>query len=98
MAKQANKRSRTPERKVWQLQTAKAQFSELFRRARKEGPQWVTKHGGEAVVVLPAEEFERLKGRQRPSRSLKELLLGPPWRGANIEIERSSEYDREVDL
>jgi len=49
--------------KSWQLQTAKAQFSELFRRARSEGPQWVTRQNKEAVVVVPAEEFERLQAR-----------------------------------
>ncbi len=43
----------TPE---WQLQDAKARFSELFRLAREQGPERVTKHGREAVVVIPAEE------------------------------------------
>ena len=45
---------------TWQLQTAKARFSEVFRLARSKGPQWITRQGKEAVVVLPAEEFERL--------------------------------------
>ena len=44
----------------WQLQTAKARFSELFRRARTEGPQWITKQDKEAVVMLTAEEYEAL--------------------------------------
>jgi len=39
----------------WQLQTAKARFSEVFRRARSEGPQWITRQDREAVVMLPAE-------------------------------------------
>ena len=38
----------------WQLQTAKARFSEVFRRARSEGPQWITRQDREAVVMLPA--------------------------------------------
>ena len=29
----------------WQLQAAKQHFSELVERARREGPQVVTKHG-----------------------------------------------------
>ena len=49
----------------WQLQTAKARFSEVFRRARSDGPQWITRQGKEAVVILPAEEFERLIKRTR---------------------------------
>ena len=44
----------------WQLQAAKARFSEVFRLARSSGPQWVTRHEKEAVVVLAAEEFRRL--------------------------------------
>ena len=42
---------------VWQLHEAKARFSELFRRARTAGVQKVVKQGGDAVVVVPAEEF-----------------------------------------
>jgi prevent-host-death family protein len=46
----------------WLLQDAKARFSELVRRVRSEGPQHVTIHGREEVVVISAEEFRRLKG------------------------------------
>ena len=46
----------------WLLQDAKARFSELVRRVRSEGPQHVTVHGRDAVVVVAAEEFRRLKG------------------------------------
>ena len=58
----------------WQLQTAKARFSELFRRARSEGPQWITRQDREAVVMLPAEEFERLTGRAKQPRSLAKFF------------------------
>jgi len=44
------------------LQDAKARFSELVRRVRSEGPQHVTVHGRDEVVVISAEEFRRLKG------------------------------------
>jgi prevent-host-death family protein len=46
----------------WLLQDAKARFSELVRRVRSEGPQHVTIHGRDEVVVIAAEEFRRLKG------------------------------------
>ena len=35
----------------WQLQTAKARFSEVFRKARTEGPQLITRQGKEGVVM-----------------------------------------------
>lgn len=64
--------------KVWQLQDAKARFSELVEASVKEGPQIVTKRGVETSVVLSVEEWKRLSKNaggttQRPS--LKELLL-----------------------
>ncbi len=48
----------------WSLQDAKAKFSELVRRAGANGPQHVTVHGKEKVVVVSAVEFERLTARQ----------------------------------
>jgi prevent-host-death family protein len=48
----------------WLLQDAKARFSELVREAREHGAQHVTVHGHEAVVVVSAEEYERLKPRR----------------------------------
>jgi len=44
----------------WRLEQAKARFSEVVRLARKAGPQHVTVHGRDAVVVLSAEDFARL--------------------------------------
>jgi prevent-host-death family protein len=60
---------------IWQLQEAKAKFSQLVQKAMDEGPQTVTRHGKEAVVVLSAEEYQKLKER-RPS--LKEVLMSGP--------------------
>jgi antitoxin Phd len=59
----------------WQLQDAKARFSELVDTTIKEGPQVVTRRGVEAVVLVPVEEWRRLQDSVRPN--LKELLLGP---------------------
>jgi prevent-host-death family protein len=47
--------------KTWQLQEAKARFSQLVKEAHK-APQSVTVHGKEEVVVLAKEEYERLSG------------------------------------
>jgi antitoxin Phd len=82
----------------WQLQTAKARFSEVFRRARAEGPQYVTRQGKEAVVILPAEEFERLTERTRQPRSLVKFFAESPLAGSGINLERKPDYGRKVDL
>lgn len=84
--------------KSWQLQTAKARFSELFRRARTEGPQWVTRQGKEAVVVVPAEEFERLTGRDKQQTGLVEFFAQSPLAKANLDLEREPDFGRAVDL
>jgi prevent-host-death family protein len=44
----------------WKLQDALARFSELVRRAQTEGPQRVTVRGHDAVVVIAADELDRL--------------------------------------
>jgi antitoxin Phd len=83
---------------TWQLQAAKAQFSELFRRARSEGPQYVTRQGKEAVVVLPAEEFARLTARVRQPHSLAKFFANSPLAGAGVDLERKPDYGRKVKL
>lgn len=57
---EARKISLRPHDSGWKLQDAKARFSELVRRARTEGPQRVTVRGHDAVVVIAADELERL--------------------------------------
>jgi prevent-host-death family protein len=53
-------------RSNWQLQDAKARFSELVKRAREQGPQHVSVLGEPAVVVVSEEDFARLTS-SRPS-------------------------------
>jgi prevent-host-death family protein len=66
------------------LQDAKARFSELVRRARSEGPQRVTVHGRDEVVVMSADEFHRLKG-DRSGQLLVDLMRDSPLRDVAIE-------------
>jgi antitoxin Phd len=59
----------------WQLQDAKARFSEFLDAALRKGPQIVTRRGVEAAVLVPVEEWRRLQRESRPN--IKELLLAP---------------------
>lgn len=57
----------------WQLQDAKARFSELLNTTLKNGPQLVTRRGIAEAVLVPLDEWRRLQDASRPS--LKTLLL-----------------------
>jgi antitoxin Phd len=59
--------------RIWPVQDAKARFSEMLEASLKDGPQIVTKRGVEAAVLVPVEEWRRLREAARPS--LKDLLL-----------------------
>lgn len=81
----------------WLLQNAKARFSELVRRVRTDGPQHVTVHGRDEVVVISAEEFRRLKGSETGV-ALVEALQSSPHRDVEIEPGRAVMPVRDVDL
>jgi prevent-host-death family protein len=79
----------------WQLQDAKNRLSELVRKAREEGPQTITLHGNDAVVVVDAHQYERLA--RRPTDSLVEFFRKSPLKGAKLTISRSRETGRNVE-
>jgi len=83
---------------TWQLQTAKARFSEVFRRARDEGPQLVTRQGKEGVVILPLEEFDQLVDRARKPKSLVRFFAESPLVGLQLNLERNADTGRDVKL
>lgn len=80
----------------WKLQDAKARFSDLVRLAKHEGPQRVTMHGDDAVVVVSAEAFAAMVAPPRPS--LHALLSNSPLRALEFgsEGERSPVHEPEL--
>src|ERR1700685_493665 len=81
----------------WLLQDAKARFSELVRRVHSEGPQHVTVHGRDEVVVIAVEEFRRLKG-DLTGQALIAAMQAPPSRDIDIEPRRAPMPVRDVSL
>jgi prevent-host-death family protein len=81
----------------WRLQDAKVHFSELVRLAHSEGPQRVSLHGRDAVVVVDAQEFLRLKG-ERMGELLIDALRASPHRNTEIEPRRLPMPVRDVGL
>jgi prevent-host-death family protein len=91
-----SKRSVGP-KSQWPLQDAKARFSELVRKAKNEGPQHVTIHGRDEVVVIASEEFRRLRG-EHSGRALIEVLQASPHRRIKLEPARARMPVRGVEL
>lgn len=81
----------------WPLQDAKARFSELVRLAHSDGPQHVTLHGRDAVVIVDAAEFQRLQG-QRTGQLLVDALQASPHRDIDIAAARAPMPVRAVKL
>jgi prevent-host-death family protein len=77
----------------WKLQDAKAKFSQVVDEAN--GPQYVTRHGAEAVVILSVEEFEELKS-SKPS--FKDFLLSCPKASLDLDLTRPKDLPRRIDL
>lgn len=69
----------------WALQDAKARFSEVVRKAKSEGPQRITVHGREEVVVVSVEEYRRVKG-ERTGQALVQVLGDSPL--ADVKMDR----------
>ncbi len=81
---------------TWQMQTAKAQFSEVVRSAKLEGPQDITVHGKSVAVVVSRELFDRLSGN---TESLVQFMRQSPLYGLDeIAFERDTSLTREIDL
>lgn len=84
-------------RGYWLLQDAKARFSELVRKVRSEGPQHVTVHGRDEVVVIAAEEFRRLKGSVTGEELIK-AMQASPHRDVDIVPKRKPMPVRDISL
>jgi antitoxin Phd len=79
--------------KSWQLQTAKARFSEVIKKAAKEGPQSITVHGEPSAVVISSEEYERLK---HPRESFVKFMRRSPLFGVELDLEREQTITRAI--
>jgi prevent-host-death family protein len=81
---------------AWQLQAAKANLSELVKRAQHEGPQEITVHGKPVAVVLSQTTFAELSGADE---SLTQFLRRSPLYGlVELDLERDRSTARDEAL
>src|SRR5258708_9412726 len=74
----------------WQLQTAKARFSEGFRLARAAGPPLIMRRGKEGVLMLPVEQFDQLVVRSHQPESLVHVSRESPRVRVKLDLERDT--------
>ena len=83
------------EKVVWQLQEAKAMFSEVIKEAASK-PQTITIHGKETAVLLSIDEYRKLV---RPKQTLFEFFQNSPLRDFSLELpHRLPEKMRDISL
>ena len=80
---------------TWQLQEAKNKFSQVVQEAQKSGPQVITVHGKETVVVISSDEYRKLMHKEG---SLVEFFQNSPLHGMALDLERSKDTGRDIDL
>ena len=79
----------------WQVQEAKAMFSEVVKAATVK-PQVITVRGKETAVIISIEEYKKLA---RPRQTLFQFIQDSPLRDLNLELPRRiPEKAREIFL
>ena len=78
---------------TWKLRDAKSQFSKVVEDALKEGPQYVTRSGKKAIVILPTQKYESLTSKS----NFKDFLLSCP-KVEGFDLERQKDLPRDVEL
>ena len=79
----------------WQLQEAKAKFSEVVKLANREGPQEITMRGQPTAILISLEDFKRIK-EKKPS--LVSLMRSSPLAGINLDLRRDQSPARDIKL
>jgi antitoxin Phd len=80
---------------TWQIQEAKAHFSKLINSLELNGLQKITKQGEEVAIVMSIKEYEKLV---RPKTTLIEFFENSPLGEIDIDIQRSKDEMRDIDL
>ena len=78
--------------RYWQLQEAKNKFSQVVDEALAHGPQVVTRHGVETVVIISYDEFRK---RQASQQTLSQFFRESPLADSEIDLERDKSMSRE---
>ncbi|MFN8493443.1 MAG: type II toxin-antitoxin system Phd/YefM family antitoxin [Caldilineaceae bacterium] len=74
---------------MWQLQTAKNKFSQVVAEALQGGPQIITRHGVEVVVLLSYQDYKKLVGASNQAKKkLSQFFRESPLLKAELDFSR----------
>lgn len=80
---------------IWKLQDAKSHFSQVVEDALRIGPQYVSRRGVEAIVVLSVAQYAALVSNKP---GFSDFLLTCPTVGDDLVLERQKDMPRSIDL
>lgn len=80
---------------VWQIQEAKAKFSQIVEDANVKGHQTITKQGKPVAVILSKKEYDKIT---KPKTSLLAFFKSAPCQDVDLDIQRQKDLPRDIDL
>jgi prevent-host-death family protein len=90
-----SKIERTLHDREWQLQEAKNRLSQVVDQALNDGPQTITLRGKPSAVVVSFEEYRKLT---MPRTGLSQFFRQSPLSEVELDLARSTDLSREVEL
>ncbi|GAB7024923.1 type II toxin-antitoxin system Phd/YefM family antitoxin [Geotalea toluenoxydans] len=91
----SKKTDRLPHDREWQLQEAKNRLSQVIELAQHDGPQTITLRGKPSAVVVSFDEYRKLTV---PRTGLAKFFSESPLRDVELDLSRSADVSREVEL
>jgi len=80
---------------AWQLQEAKAKFSEVINEAIQHGPQVITKHGVDTVLLISIDDYKKIN---KPKQKLSSFFNNSPLKNNKLDLNRSKDFPRDIEL
>lgn len=91
----ATRKIKVEHKDEWQLQEAKNRLSTVVHEAQRGAPQTITLRGTPAAVVVSFEKYQELI---RPRSPLSEFFRSSPLHDVELDLERSRDTGRELEL
>lgn len=82
-------------KRTWQLQEAKAKFSQVIDQAIDKGFQVITRHGEPIAVIISKKEFDEYLNAKD---NLIDFFMKSPYPDFDLEISRDKDTGRDVEL